>query len=1081
MTDDRQRAATGGSVVPEFCIRQKRRLHDGAEQSATNNIKEQFMLELIYGEAGTGKSSLLYKGIAEAAESGKKVFLFVPDQFSFEAEKRVYRTVKPPHGMNVTVTMLSRAAQKILQLYGETKSYADDIVKNMLMTRVLKGLSAEGRLVYYRRQLKNKGFPQIMLGIIGELRNGGVTPSMLRTIIADNGDGFSEILMNKLNDISEVYTEYDGLLTVSFDDRLDDVRRAAELCPESGYFRDSVCFFDGFDEFSGSQLEFIRAVCASAEKTVFTVTTDAISTDNTVFMASAQLAQRLKAMDDEVILTPLTRRFRGNPVCETVRAQDMWQECDWICSKIHELAEEGCRYRDIAVLMPDKAYGQIMASAMKKYDIPAFVDIPQPLIDKSVVRFTVYALQALSFETDDLLRYVKSGFVRQSNGKTISAVQADKLEQLCRCYGIERRDWLRPFPERADPDGEMEKLRLEIISPLQKFRSRTENADGMELTEALCDFICREMDIGKSIYSLYLEGRDENGKVIVDKKKQDEYSSLWEDVVEILESAHEALRGSRLSLTEYTDLLIQVFASAEIAKPPQVLDAVTVGDVERSRFTRVKAVFVCGMNQGVFPRSAKTSGNFTGSETEQLISCGITIGGDRVTRASSELFKLYRCVNLPEERLFISFPMLSDSFSQLSPSPYIEDIERYFGISTRGADEYGADFYCRTEKAARRYFSKIYSDYSKKSEKAALKKLLGADPFDGVAENAGERHILSAENAAKLLDKATYSPTALSKINNCKYSFFCRYGLDLKEPNKRELGALLTGNAVHYCLERLLKEQRDSLHSLSDGEITRHVKSSLSDYLKNELAEGFGAGERFSYQVKRLEELAVPAAMNIRDSMAAEQFTPMQLEKDVEYKFGDVTVKGICDRLDVSRDGEYIRVVDYKHGKNELPLKSVYDGENLQMLLYLFGLCRETGKKPSAVLYQPIGGYADKKAASADIEADIAATAEENAALHLANGLILENSPDKKEADFINELYNKLYRAGASRKAKYAKSPVISAENFENLKNYCEAYVNSMVLQTKSGMISACPKDENRCGYCDYSLFCGHEREGEDE
>ena len=35
------------------------------------------MLEIIYGEAGTGKSSLLYKRISEAAEGGKKVFLFV--------------------------------------------------------------------------------------------------------------------------------------------------------------------------------------------------------------------------------------------------------------------------------------------------------------------------------------------------------------------------------------------------------------------------------------------------------------------------------------------------------------------------------------------------------------------------------------------------------------------------------------------------------------------------------------------------------------------------------------------------------------------------------------------------------------------------------------------------------------------------------------------------------------------------------------------------------------------------------------------------------------------------------------------
>ena len=50
------------------------------------------MTEIIYGAAGTGKSTLMYKKIADAAESGKKVFLFVPDQFSFEAEKIIYKT-----------------------------------------------------------------------------------------------------------------------------------------------------------------------------------------------------------------------------------------------------------------------------------------------------------------------------------------------------------------------------------------------------------------------------------------------------------------------------------------------------------------------------------------------------------------------------------------------------------------------------------------------------------------------------------------------------------------------------------------------------------------------------------------------------------------------------------------------------------------------------------------------------------------------------------------------------------------------------------------------------------------------------
>ncbi len=1035
------------------------------------------MLEIIYGEAGTGKSSLLYKKISQEAQGGKKVFLFVPDQFSFEAEKRIYKCVKPPFGMNVTVTMFSRAAQRILQLYGETRVYADSIVKSIIMSRALKTLDEQKSLVYYRKQLNNKGFSEIMLGIVSELKSGGVSPSALRKAISDNAESFSEILMNKLNDISEIYTEYDALLGQSFDDRLDDISRAARLCQESEYFKDSVCFFDCFDEFSGGQMEFLRAVCASAGKTVFTVTTDAVFTDKTVFMATSQLAAQLKEMDEDVVLTCMDKRYRGTPACEIVRAQDMWQECDWICSRIHSLTEEGYRYRDIAVLVPDKSYGQIISSAMKKYEIPAFMDMPRPLIEKSIVRFVIYALQALSLDTDDLLRYVKSGFVRKRDGRTISNIEADRLEQLCRCYDIGRRDWENPFPEKADPDGSMEKLRLEIIEPLSEFRDSTENADGMAMTEALCEFICHRMDIGTSIYSLYVEGKTEEGALLVAKEKQDEYNILWDQVVEILESAHEALRGINISLEDYTDMLIQVFSSTGIATPPQVLDAVTVGDVERSRFTDVKAVFICGMNQGVFPKSAKAGSGFTGSETEQLISCGITIGKNRVTRAASELFKLYRCVNLPEERLFITYSLLNDSFSRICASPYIEDIERHFGVRTMGADEYDADFYCRTAEAANRYLAKIYSDFSKKDEKNAITALIGSDPFEIFAEGVGERHILSEEYAQKLFDRDTYSPTAFSTANNCRYSYFCHYGLGIKEREKRELSAITSGNAVHYCMERLLKEKGDKLTDLSDEEIASHVSDSLDDYLKSELAADFGAGERFSYQVRKLSELVLPAAFSVRDSMSGDRFIPAELERKTDYKLGDVTVSGKCDRVDISKDGEYIRIVDYKHGKNELPMKSIYEGENLQMLLYLYGLSEEMGKKPSGVLYQYTGRQADKKADSADLRNDIQEIEESNAAMHIANGLILEDSPDYDEAQSVNDALNERFKP--KRKKKYAKSAVISQDNYERLREYCKAYVNSTVLQLKHGMISACPKNEKKCNYCDYSLFCGHKDEKE--
>ncbi len=1047
------------------------------------------MLEIIYGAAGSGKSTLLYEKINKEAEKGKKVFLFVPDQFSFEAEKIIYKTVKPPFGMNVSVTMFSRTAQRILELYGETKAYADDVVKTMLMKRTLSVLSSEGRILYYRRQLKNPTFPKIMLDIISELRSGGLTPSALRSRISDFGGEFSEALTNKLNDISEIYTEYDRLLSADFDDRLDDVRRSAELVTCSDYFDGAVCFFDCFDEFSGSQLDFIKSVMTKAEKSVFALTTDSISSEEQQFRGTTRLIKKLEEMNGEKAeYIHMKTQYRKCGSCEIVKAKNMWQECDWICSRIHTLLDEGYRCREIAVLMPDRSYGQIMESAMKKYDIPAFADIPEPLINKGVIRFIIYTLQALSFETEDILRYVKSGFVRNNDGHTVSDIQIDGLEQLARRYDLRKRDWLKPFHKGADEDGKLEELRQAVIKPLQKLKKAMENADGAEMTEQLCLFLRNDIDIEKSIYSLYLdEKRDENGKVVVFKQKQDEYSAIWEDAVEILESAHEALKGMKLTLNEYTEMLTDIFTAANIAKPPQVLDAVTVGDVDRSRFNKVRAVFICGVNQGVFPHSTAVSGSFTGSETEQLAACGITIGNDRIARSSAEQFRLYRCTNLPEERLFITYPLLNDSMGELIPSPAVETIRSQFSVEIQGADQYGGDFYCRTEKSARRYLAEIYSDYTKKADKAAVLKAIGEKTYTELLKTAhvgvNERRIISPENAENLLKKQTYSPSALDCLNQCKFKFFCERGLKLDEDNKREVGSILTGNVVHYCLERLLVSymgKQEEFCNLSDKDIAALVKGYIKEYLENELLEGFGGAYRFTYQVRRLSALAIPAAINVRDSIKCGTFFPQALEQEISFKFGDITIKGVCDRYDISatESGKYLRIVDYKRKKGKVPPEDIYKGQNLQMFLYLFGLCEEHNAKPSSVLYQPIGAYSSVTADSEDMEKAAASALRNNANKHKANGIMLENSPEVGEAEALVEYYNETY---GKKPRGYVTPSIISETGFNSMREYCKAYVNAMVLEAANGMVSACPKDDKKCSYCEYSLFCGHEiKEKED-
>lgn len=1042
------------------------------------------MLNIIYGKAGSGKSTYIYNRIKELAESGNEVIFFVPDQFSFETEKIIYRTVDHKFYKNVRVTMFSKEAKRILRENGEKKEYADEIVKNILMLKAINEVAAEGGLEFYGKQVKKQGFPQFMLSVISDLRSEGITPSALGGILSAETD-FSETLLNKLNDIHLIYSKYDLSLNKDFNDRLDDIRRAAELIASQGSVSGKYCFFDGFDNFSGSQLSFITSVVENAEETGISVTSDSVGSNSAHFRSASALISRLKDKAGEFTETPCIGDYRTNRKTAVVYASDVWQECDWICAEIRRLMDEGERLKDIAVLTTGSNYVEILSSAMKKYEIPAFTDIPVPLISKSLVKFPIYALRAVSFDTADILRYVKSGFVRGGNGKIISDIDCDALEKVARKYGLRKKDWKKEFPEKLDEDGALEALRAGIIEPLKTLNIQlSKSEDGAGMTRVLCEFICKTMDISRTIYGKCIERDETSGEFKVNSRKLDEYCSLWEDVLSVFESAERALRGYKLTLSEYINMLTSIFTEVKIAKPPQVLDAVTVGDTERSRFNGIKTVFICGFNRGVMPKPARVTEAFTGNEAELLSKAGIAVSADRTERYSRELFEVYRAVMLPSTGLYMTCPEHSDKFMLLEPSPYLNTIAEAFGAEITYASEYGAEFYCRTEKSAERYLSDIYTDKNRVSEKQALLKRTSRgckamlDIASGI-EWDRQRYFIEKKNSEKLLSLSSYSPTALRTLYECRFKFYGKYGLGLREDDERDISVQLIGDFVHHCLFSLMAEylgKRDEFIALTDKELTKYIEKTAKEYNEEKYFGDFGGSARFSYQLERLTIPAVKAAKRIRDELKESKFYPTALEKELEFTFGNVKVKGRCDRIDEYNNGEaeYARVIDYKHGEQKITVEEVKKGKDMQMLLYLFAICESSSLKPSSVMYSTVGRNTPPRLEGTDVAKAVQSARIEDIRKHSPKGFYLTDSPDMEEINGRNDKYAEDY------KKRLIDMTEITEEVYDGLKEACRDYINGVVERVVSGDVLAAPVNEDACKYCEFAAFCGKEESADD-
>jgi hypothetical protein len=102
------------------------------------------MVKFITGQSGSGKSTRLAEYIDKLSDEGKKLCIIVPEQFSYEFDKNLYKklgAVKFNKIFSLTFTGLSR---QLFQLYGDNNRkgiYADELSKIVIMEEALLNLS----------------------------------------------------------------------------------------------------------------------------------------------------------------------------------------------------------------------------------------------------------------------------------------------------------------------------------------------------------------------------------------------------------------------------------------------------------------------------------------------------------------------------------------------------------------------------------------------------------------------------------------------------------------------------------------------------------------------------------------------------------------------------------------------------------------------------------------------------------------------------------------------------------------------------------------------------------------------------
>ncbi len=1085
------------------------------------------MVEFITGAAGSGKSVKMIQKINSIAEQDRDIFIIVPEQFSHDFDKKLYRSIGAKKFNSLSSFSFKGTARQIFQLFGDTKrsgEYADETARMILIYQALENVKKNPQSNrFFEKQTLGSGFPEAALKMIGDMKQSGITPQLLMTKSAL----LDKKLMDKTNDMALIYLEYEKLMEkYGFKDNLDDIKEAAEAANLHRFFKGKSVFFDEFESFTGDQLEFIRVVISMANDVYIALRTDDPDAGEfTLFETVNNTCREIKTIcrdlnkpfrnimcsgsyrfknpDIAFLSSHIMRNHRPDksesvPAPDNIRifeSKDYYSECEYVCASIKRLiySDKTLRYRDIAVISNNITdYAEVLEAAFERYEIPYFLSIEKPVTHTALMIFFGSLLDIVSrrsFSTELLLRYAKCGIL------DISLQEAAALENYCYKWGIDGNVWEERFNAPDDRLEELENIRFNFIEPLKKLI-------GDMQTEKSASGLCR------IIYEYVVKcGAEKNVSRIMSSLIKDnkvyaasELKRLWGCLIDILDGIAGTLGDTEISATELKRIVRSLMSQIKYSVPPQTLDSVTAASARTARLNEPRVVFIMGANDGSFPNTVNIHGIFSEHEKQQLEENGIQISRRLPDIIASERLVVYKSLSAASEKLFISYSLSDLSGLSRYPAPVIDSVSELFGIRSMiiAEEQLEPDFYAVTMQSA---FYRYMQDRKQNTPSTASIKKILTDNMDYnrrlryVAERSADRGVyrISREMAASLrkFDPFFISPTSFEMYNKCHFQYFCREFLRLYGREKVDLNASFSGSIIHRCFFSIISSRdKESFISMSPDELSAEISKAADVYLNEEMGGSFAKPPRFELNFRKLSERLVTVFLHTQQELMASGFTPKKFEinlndrhygKPLVLPFGDgkrLSFGGIIDRADTwEADGKkYVRIIDYKSGHKDIDAELLSCGINMQMLLYLFAVTQDdslfAGYEPAGALYSPVKVSVktdDGRIDSPNTEAvsdSLRATG-----LVLGDMNVLEAMEHKIQNNFVPVQLDKNGEIDAK------KSSCITKAAFEELKQFTFRKLAEMAESVFNGDADASPlyfgERNYPCLYCDYVNICG--------
>ncbi len=1070
------------------------------------------MLTFLLGGCGTGKSTRLMEKIRTDLTNKRKVMLLVPEQFSFDAEKRLYDFLGPILFNQVETFSFATLSRRILETYAQVageENYASEQEKLLILRHAIRQAREQGELSILRQRSQASDFVPNMLSLITKIRKAGVQAQQL----LDATLAFDDRLQDKVHDTAMILTFYDRLLAEhGLHDGLTDLTEAALLANMQNYFRHYRIYIDEFDSFTGDQYSMLEVMLAQADDVTTAIRTDEPQAAVSVIFEGGNMTyRRLKQIAADTLSIPVTEetlseyvrsahcdlnavstqillRSRGTYEYQDhiriLEAPDPAAEAEYIaaqaCELLHNNPDLHCSDIAVAVKSPD-TYNTLLERAFTRCHLPCEISSASPVMHTELMRCVLSLLSLLAEETPDteqMLRYMKIPF------SGYQSVAVSMLEHFCFTWNIEQSDWTQPFwsedpvvQERAMHFGgeRLEETRSRILDEINELRKK-----------------CTGQSIRKTLSLLYAHLSEKKKHISFnDELALRSFTALWNTFCDMLDTLVSCFGDETTDFAELRDMLALMISTTTLSSPPQTLDSIRIVDAQMARLNDPEVVFVPGVSDGVFPGDIQIGGMFSRQELELLEAQGIAISRMFFELYSDERLIAVKILSAPKTQLCLTYPRMDDAGSTAIPSPVVLQLRQIFPETDNlnlQAESIPLSFYVRSYESAYYHFVRRLGSQDT-PDLAALRTVLERHPVYAaklsklLTPAASVCDQVQPSSMDKLLgDTLIFSPTGIESFYHCPYQYFFQFCLGLYVPEKNEFSHRNVGNFAHYCFEQLLRHYgKDAFLQLSPAKLQDELQRLSNEFTARYISEAVQRDGRFRLNYRMSGRSLLDILLHMQREMQNGQFTPIGFEvklspRDEEgtlpclsLRDGAILCKGKIDRVDLCNtpEGTLLRVIDYKTGAKDFAPEKLLHGLDMQMLIYLFALSRNRSyadASPSGVLYLPSGqmrsgNYVDRDKAKKDGEAILNE-------FYCMKGLVVDSAAPHMEPEIGSGCVPVL--SSNTNSTLFS----VTEEQMELIESHVCQKITDMADKLHQGDISPGSTPDTPCDFCSCKALC---------